>query len=242
MAPRNFYLGSSLPPLGDLGSTPPLALADLAEHVREFAGARSLVEAILLGDDLLEREALLAGERTEVAPAVLTAAQARNEAPLPEYLVGEEGEAPRRIAADALWEAYFRHAAAVARRRTSAMLAQWVAHEVAMRNALAAERAKALGLEPADYVVAPDLAEADPDLGALVAEWAAAPDPLAGMRVLDHARWRWLLDHEGWFTFADDEVAAYAAKLMLLHRWHRLAGEAPGAARGRADGTRTAQA
>lgn len=242
MAPRNFYLGSSLPPLGDLGSTPPLSLADLAEHVREFAGARSLVEAVLLGDDLLEREALLAGERTEVAPAVLTAAQARNEAPLPEYLVREEGEAPRRIAADSLWETYFRHAAAVARRRASAMLAQWLAHEVAMRNVLAAERAKALGLEPADYVVAPDLAEVDPNLGALVAEWAAAPDPLAGMRVLDHARWRWLLDHEGWFTFGDDEVAAYAAKLTLLHRWHRLAGEAPDAARGRADGTRAAQA
>jgi hypothetical protein len=242
MAPRNFYLGSSLPPLGDLGSTPPLALAELAEQVSEFAGARALVEAVLLGDDLLEREALLAGERGEVAPAVLTAAQARNEAPLPAYLVGEEGEAPRRIAADALWEAYFRHAAAVARRRGSEMLARWVAHEVAMRNALAAERAKALGLEPADYLVAQDLGETNPDLGALVSEWAAAPDPLAGMRVLDHGRWHWLLDHEGWFTFADDEVAAYAAKLMLLHRWHRLAGEAPDAARTAADGRRATQA
>jgi len=223
MTRRNFYLGSSLPPLGDLGTPPPLSPAALAEHVAEFPGPRALVEAVFLGDDLLQREAFLAGERTDVAPAVLGLAQVRGEAPLPEFLVAEEGEAPRRIAADDLWDRYFRHTADVARRRSSAMLAAWVAHEVAMRNALAAERAKALGLEPSDYLVAVDLGAPQTDFALLLSEWTAAADPLAASRVLDQARWTWLLDHEGWFSFTDDEVAAYAAKLMLLDRWHRMA-------------------
>jgi hypothetical protein len=42
------------------------------------------------------------------------------------------------------------------------------------------------------------------------------------MKVLDQARWRWLNDNDAWYSFADDELAAYAARLMLLHRWDRL--------------------
>ena len=224
MPGRNYYLLSALPGLGDLGSDPPITRGDLLEKVTESAGPRETVEALLLGDDLLQREALLAGEiepgRAE--PVVLSLRQMRDEEPLPDYLaVGEQERAPT-IAADAVWAAYFGHLAAVARRTGSEFLGAWTGFEVALRNALAAERAKALGLEPDDYVVAADLADRDVDLSAVVSEWSAAGDALAALRLLDRGRWHWLTEHQGYFTYADDEVAAYAAKLSLLHRWRRL--------------------
>jgi len=222
MAAANYYLVSALPSLAELGSIPPLSLAALRDHVSERAGPRALVEAILLGDDLLQRDAVLAGESVETAPAVLAPAQVRNEEPLPPYLAGAGEAAASRIAADAVWDAYFRHAAGVARASGSRFLATWVGREVALRNALATARAKALDLEPADYLVAAELGQTDDDFAALVAEWAAAANPLEGIRVLDAARWQWLVDHDAWFSFGDDELAAYAAKLMLLARWHRL--------------------
>ena len=232
MGTGNYYRISALPALGDLGAPPPMRPADLREHVRGAARPLALVDAILLGDDLLQREALLAGEIQEVSPAVLSPAQVRSAEPLPAFLATEE---TARIPCDTVWAAYFRHAAAVAARCASVFLANWTAHEVALRNALAAARAAALGLDPQDYLVTPEkekgpgpltaLGVLDPflfDFSDLIGEWASAPDPLAGLKVLDRARWAWLLEHDAWFSFGDEELAAYAAKLMLLVRWHRI--------------------
>ena len=92
---------------------------------------------------------------------------------------------------------------------------------MALRNAIAEDRAKQLELDVDEYLVAPDLG-GDEDCTAAVNEWSAAPDPLAAMKALDSVRWTWLADHDRWFTFQNDELTAYAAKLVLLHRWHRL--------------------
>jgi len=223
MAVGNYYLVTSLPTLGDLGAPPPIAPPDLVDHLQD-AGARALVETVLLSDDLLQRDATLAGEAEEPEPAVLSADQCRDEQPLPAYLAGETEAPPGRPgpASDAIWARYFRHAEAVARRRGSPFLRAWVGCEVGLRNALADARARSLDLDPEPYLVAPDLADADADFSALVAEWTEAENPLEGLRVLDRARWRWLEEHDAHFSFADDELAAYAAKLMLLVRWHRL--------------------
>ncbi len=224
MAVGNYYLVTALPALGDPGAPPPIAPADLVDHVRG-ASARPLVETIFLSDDLLQRDAYLAGETGQTEPAVLSAAQVQDEEPLPPALAGEEAEeAPGRTgpAGDALWARYFRHAADVARRHRSPFLEAWVGYEVALRNALARARAKSLDLDPEPYVVVPDLADRDADVSPLVSEWTDAANPLEGLRALDRARWQWLDDHDAHFTFADDELAAYAAKLMLLVRWHRL--------------------
>ena len=83
---RHFYI-TTLPALGGLGSDPPMGLADLIEHVGEHKPWREQVEAIVLLDDLFQRESLLAGEIEEVEPAVLSVQQARGEAPLPDLLV-----------------------------------------------------------------------------------------------------------------------------------------------------------
>lgn len=222
MAGDNYYLMSVLLPLDQLDGAPPLSLGDLLTHVEDHPVALALVEAIGLGDDLLQRDAILAGEIDQGAPAVLSAQQLRDEQPLPEALLGDEDQPAAVIASDVVWGAYYRHLAAVAADCSSAMLAGWVGHEVALRNAIATARAKALELDAQDYLVEPQLADRDADLESVVSEWSSAGDPLAALRVLDQARWDWLVEHDAWFTFADDELAAYAAKLMLMNRWRRL--------------------
>lgn len=222
MAGSNYYLVSALPTLGALGAAPPITPADLREHVSPSRRAVALVEAILLGDDLQQREAALAGEIEKPAPAVLTPGQILDEEPLPPFLAVEGDTGGHRLASDALWAAYFRHAAGVASVQASEFLTAWIGYEVALRNALVTARAKALGLEAAEYLVTPDLGAEGDDFAPLLLEWTAAATPLEGLKILDRGRWQWLADHEAWFTFADDELAVYAARLMLLVRWHRL--------------------
>ena len=42
------------------------------------------------------------------------------------------------------------------------------------------------------------------------------------LEALDRARWDWVTEREAWYSFSDDEVAAYAAKIIILHRWRRI--------------------
>ena len=90
---RHFYI-TTLPALGELGGAVPMGLADLIEHVGEHRQLREQVEAVVLLDDLMQRESLLAGEVEEVEPAVLSQQQARGEAPLPEALAPPPGGEP----------------------------------------------------------------------------------------------------------------------------------------------------
>lgn len=226
MAGKNYYLLSFLSTPEALGSEPPILCGDFLHHLdaHEQPRPRELAETIFLSDDLLQRDAVLAGEVENPEPILLTADQMRDEEPLPEYLAdatAEGGADTKVIAADVVWEAYFRHVAAVAERLGSPFLRAWVGFEVALRNELAEARARTLQLEPTDYYVAPDLAEAG-DRSATVNEWSAAPNPLQAQRVLDQARMDWLRENDTYFSFGDDELAAYAAKLMLAVRWHRL--------------------
>lgn len=226
MPGENYYLIAALPDLPELGEEPPISLAALWEHVADSPAA-PVVYMLLLAGDLLQRTSFLAGEISEVSPAVLTPGQVRDEEPLPEELKPHREES-QDLPADRFYDAWARWAKRIATDKGSEFLARWVGHEVALRNAVAAARATALALEPSPYLVATDLAEDDPDLQAVITEWAAAPDPLAGMQVLDRCRWRWLDEHEKWFSFADDELAAYAMRLVLLHRWRRVALAAEG--------------
>ena len=218
---RYYYL-SALPAPGELGNAPPMGPSQLLEHVGEETSRGRLVGTVFLLGDLLEREAFLAGEIEQVEPAVLTVRQARNEAPLPDFLAPPAEGDTDSLEADRLWEGYFRHAAETGRTLGSPLLVQWVDFEAALRNALAAARAKRLGIEGAGYLVASDLAETcSEDFSAVLSEWAAAETPLAGLRVVLRARWEWLGRHDAWFSFSDDELVAYAVRLMLLEQWRR---------------------
>jgi len=224
MLDRYYYL-ASLPALGELGTEPAMGFAELLEHLADHRGRHQLVGSLFLLDDLLQREAYLAGELPETDPAVLTVQQAQNESPLPDCLVREpaaDASGLRGPAVDRLWECYFRYVANLAERLQCPFLAAWVRHEVTLRNTLAAARAKRLGLEPTDYLVAADLTLSGESLADVLAEWAASATPLAGQQVLLRARWTWLAEHDAWFSFRDDELAVYAARLMLLHQWARM--------------------
>ncbi|MBT3201560.1 MAG: DUF2764 family protein [Phycisphaerales bacterium] len=218
---NNYYLITSLDTLESLTSAPPLSNAEFMAKVADTPGAGALVEVLLLSDDLILRQAILAGEIQEATPAVLTSAQLTDEEPLPEYLVSTDST-PRRIAGDALWAEYYRHASNVAKQYRCNFLIDWLAYEVAMRNALAESRAKTLGLDPNEYLVEPQLGSPD-SFSSIIGEWSAAVNPLSGLKVLDRARWDWLSRNDRAYSFENDEIAAYAAKLMLLHRWRRLA-------------------
>jgi len=230
MLDRYYYL-ASLPALGELGSEPPMGFSELLEHLSDSRQRYELVGVLFLLDDLLQREAFLAGELDEVDPTVFSIQQARNESPLPEYLAGNsptDAKSTLGVAADRLWDAYFHYALEVARRLNNRFLEAWVIFEVTLRNALVTARAKRLGLDEKDYVVATDLAGSGEELAALVSEWSAAATPLAGQQVLLRGRWAWLIEHDAWFSFRDDELAAYAARLMLLRQWERIAASEAG--------------
>jgi hypothetical protein len=220
VAEHLYYGVTALPVLGELGSAPPLELAELMEMVRGTPAAEP-VAAILLSDDLLQRDACLAGELPEPSPAVLTKAQVRGQEPLPDYLAAREGVG-EMVPGDSVWAAYYQYGAELAERQHSDFLRQWVGEEVGMRNGLALARARALNLDPAGYLIAQELAQNKAGVDDVVGEWAAAHDPLEGLQILLESRWRWVSEHDAWFSFSADEVAAYAAKLLLLHRWVRV--------------------
>ena len=222
MTGHNYYILTALPSLGEFGSAAPLTLGQLLESVSDNAACKALLEVVFLSDDLLQWQSCLAGEITEANPVVLTEAQACHKEPLPGYLLADTQAESAHIPGDEVWAGYFRHAATVADRLTSHFLHTWIEYEVTLRNALAVARAKALDLDPNDYLVATELAGSDEDFTALLNEWSRSENPLAGLRILDKTRWDWLIRHDGWFTFDNDELAAYGAKLMLLCRWQRL--------------------
>lgn len=219
------YYVTALPTLGEPGSKPPIAFDEFREMLGDESWAHEPVDAVLLQDDLMQRESFLAGESTEVGPAVLTPAQARNEAPLPEFLQADDDEAPDTaglLEVDRLWSNYFRHVVAMSRRIRCPFLREWARFEVGLRNALAVARAERLGLAGEDYRVATELESFEDEFDDIVGEWARADNPLSAYRVLIRSRWDWAGKHERWFTFRTDELAAYAVRLTLLHQAYRL--------------------
>lgn len=229
MARRYYYLLTSLPVLPALGEAQPIDLPVLREMAQAAPAAAEVVDALLLDYDLLLREAALAGEVEAPRPAVLTVEQMGDQAPLPEALQAEPVRR-LRIPADAVWEAYYRYADRVGRRRGCRLLVEWVGFEVALRNALVDARAEMLHLDSEGYRVAEDLAVPDESASQAARAFTEAPDPLKGLRRLDEARWNWVDQRGAYFSFGIDELAAYARKLVLLTRWHVLAGQPAGPA------------
>ncbi|HPM76164.1 MAG TPA: DUF2764 family protein [bacterium] len=209
-----------------LGEKPPLNPAQLQSLVDAEPPLRAIVDTLFLEQDLLHRQSILAGEKIAAMPLVLSEEQMNGEAPLPADFTPADTER-HAFAADLLWETYFQRAASLASLLACPFLQRWAGFEVTLRNAVAAERARKLGLSPEEYFVAEQLTESAAFIDSLVASWAAADNPLAAARVLDQGRWEWLQANGGWFGFSSDEVAAYARALVLLARWHEMQ-SAPG--------------
>jgi len=227
---RYEYLLSVLPTLEPIGSIPPLSKQSFFEQVIESNGPVSTVQTLLLSDDLIQYQALLAEEieQDRIDLAILSLDKAEDEPVLPDYLLPKETteeqqqEQSMRLSVDGIWERYFHHAASVAKRTQSSFLKAWVGFEVGLRNALATARAQMLDLESEAYLVAPELADKKTDYHHIVSEWSGASNPMTALRMLDEARWDWCEEHGGWYSFHACEIEVYASKLILLHRWRRI--------------------
>ena len=224
---RYDYLLSVLPALEPMGSIPPMSKRDLLEQVAGSNGPVRTVEMLLLSDDLTQYQALLTEEIThdKTDSAILSLDKVEKEAVLPDFLLPEEATEEQqddRSSIDAIWSRYFHHAASVAKRARSNFLKAWIGFEVGLRNALVTARSHTLELDPATYLVAPELADKDTDYSHVVSAWSAAADPLAALEVLDKSRWDWLDENGGWYSFSACEIEVYAAKLAILHHWRRI--------------------
>ncbi|MFW5698329.1 MAG: DUF2764 family protein [Planctomycetota bacterium] len=220
------FLLSALPGLPGLGEAAPIDAPGLMAVVRATSAA-PLVEAVLLGDDLLLHQSVVAGrELPELPNAVLEEPQVRGEAPLPPGLNCDRPDA-FRVAADCSWASWFRHLNALARQHGSGFLADWCAWEVALRNQLVQLRAEGLGLDGDALVITPDLASTRQEDRSLVDEAVSrvqhAEDPQSQQRALDAVRIEWLDRNAPRFAFTDDEVVAYAVRLSLVLRWAAVA-------------------
>ena len=224
------YILSALPALEAIGSVPPMTKQELLERIAGSEGLTRTVEVLLLSDDLKQYEALLAEEigPDDTDMAVLTMSQSEGICILPDALMVEEHDCQEssRAVTDHLWERYFRMAEDVAKKANSAFLLGWVGYEVGLRNALASARAHVLELDPLSYQVASELGDRSLDFSGTLSAWSAAADPLAALEVLDKARWEWLEGNDQWYSFKADEILAYTARLLLLHRWRRVQSEA----------------
>ena len=227
---RYEYLLSALPALEPIGSIPHMSKRELLERIVDSNGPVDSVEILLLGDDLVQYEALLAEEikPDDIDLAVISLDKAESEPVLPVFLLPEEGtheQENKRNSVDEMWSRYFHHAAFIAKRTHSGFLKAWIGFEVGLRNTLVTARANILELDPAVYLVAPQLADQDTDYSYILSAWSAASNPLNALEILDKARWEWLEENGRWYSFSACEIEVYAAKLILLHRWRRILSE-----------------
>jgi hypothetical protein len=222
------YLLTALPPLTDREAPPAMSVAEFRDVVGATA-AGPLTDAVLLADDLRLMQSIAAGADPESQPEpwVLNSAQLRGDAPLP-FPFGDDG-----IGSDGLWLAYWQWAGELARHLDSDALQAWVAWEALLHGTVMNWRAQTQGRsvqwpavlkrlvsgEQTDLIEAADLEVA---LG-------HSDNPLASQQAVDAARWDWLEARDPRFTFSNDELVIYAARLALATRWQRILreGDAP---------------
>ncbi len=225
---RHFYILCFLPEIKTFHDPPPISKQELLSVVKESGGPTEIVQLLLLNDDLIQREAVLAEEiePDESDPVVLSHEQVNAKKALPEFMVSgqeKQNETPDNlIAADRIMHNYFHHMWKIAKTHRSQFLKAWVEFEVGLRNALARVRAQTLNLDPKPYLVTPELENPKLSFENILADWNKASDPLEATKVLDMARWDRVTELEQWYSFGSDEIFAYTAKLMILHRWKQI--------------------
>jgi hypothetical protein len=100
-----------------------------------------------------------------------------------------------------------------------ALLDRWHDRERTLRNALASERAKRLGVEAARY---PRDFRPDPRLAEIARHLLALDSPLAADEELDHLRWRFLEELAFGHYFDVETLVVYLLKLRILERRARF--------------------
>ncbi|MCA9711226.1 MAG: hypothetical protein KDK70_35640 [Myxococcales bacterium] len=190
---RHYRLGTELPPRPTEPGRPALPLRELWARCREALDERSIaaVEALMA----LDRH----GDGDDAGP----------EADLPAATIDREPAARMRGRMEA--------AGRLAAEAGSELLVAWVAYEVALREALAARRAAALGRPwSAPALVVADRAAA---LAPMVAGVMTNACPRQRQRALDAARLRELEQMTDGDPFSTDAVLAHVVAALVVDRW-----------------------
>ncbi len=217
----------ALPAIGDAPFMSPRELRDLLGHT---AKVRRVVDVILLAHDLDLFISIHQGQQIEETPFVLTPGQLSKEAPLPSFLT-EGVPAARELSFDDLWQRYFRHVASLGLVAKAHILPAWAGFEVTLRNALAERRSRLAGHSFPPPLVAEELCDHLGSMSKQTDAWAAATDPLSAQQALTSIRKTWIEQHRRWYSFALDEIAAYALEWLIVYQAHKCHGDQAEASR-----------
>lgn len=226
MSALNFNLLTTLPALGEPGSRPPLDLEEFLNIISVNERAVRIAKVIFVAEDILRREAASQNGEAQ-APMVLTPEEfSAGSLSLPEPV-------RKRISIEEEWfgEAdieeedfvkFLNYAFITAEEEQSTFVRELIGFEVALRNALVRYRAKKLDKDPGGHELAREMEARDVDLYYLFTRIEELENPGDQTFLVEQIRWDWVLNNDCWFTFSDDEVAAYGIKLFLLQRWYRM--------------------
>lgn len=221
MSGSNYYLLSALPGLGPLGSRPAVSLPAFWDELNDRPALQAQVAVPILADELLCQESLRVGAEIECDPIVSTLEPWQG---IVEFIrTGDPTDGATRFVndeqvlpvLDMLWRRYFEFARKEGLRLGSPFLLKWVEFEVALREAFVLARGSDAPGRGATISF---------DLGTVVAAWREAHNPLMAAQIVERFRYGWISEHEAWFSFGDEEIVAYALKLIIQWRWLRLLG------------------
>ena len=211
MAGLNYYLLSALPSLGELGAAPPLSYREFLITIKGNRRAHYFSEVLAIQNDLLLWSDAATGRPAAEQPLVL----ASNDLGKLDFFRRFFPWRQEDPVTSCLHEEYYRAAHEAASRRGSRFISDWVRYEVGLLNSLGSVRAQRQAVE-----FTPRLTELqlDEDYSPVVDAWRSAEHPSLAAAIVEAARWSWIAQNDDWFLFTDDELIAYAAKLLSLLR------------------------
>jgi hypothetical protein len=219
MTTRLYYLMAYLPDLPRLGEPPPITV----EEVLRLIGQERPEDVRILGEafgfeSLLNKTAQV---RLLGYSAGDTAGAFSLDPGLPPFLLDTFLKDPQDVGEDAwlteLWSKHLDFMEGIGKDIGSPLLSRWAQWERSLRQQLARIRRQS---EPESQIEEGPVGQWDHS--ALLAEWRAVRDPLAGERLLDEARMKFIDEESRHYSFTIDELVAYFLKLGLLSRHARL--------------------
>ncbi|MBF0117290.1 MAG: DUF2764 family protein [Desulfobacterales bacterium] len=110
-----------------------------------------------------------------------------------------------------IWEAFFDFASGVGKVIGSPLLSKWISWEKSLRYQIAEVRSSKTYEQNYEW-----------DHKSLLGEWRAINDPLAGEKILDEERIKFIDEESKRYSFTIDEIVAYLLKVNLLSRYVKL--------------------
>jgi len=222
---KYYRLLSMVPPLPEVPGPPPVPLGELIELYQQELDEKDqrLALALLAFLDCRNLESALLGREMFDTRAPLPREAFEDRLQLPEYMArfleAHDNDAlGHTYPFDALWWGYFVHLVELADSSGSVFLKEWVRFDVGLRDALARQRAEALGAKGDERATGAVDGEAE-SFAELLSALPEASDPMERERVLDRARLERIDACQGISTFSTDAALAYLAASMILDRW-----------------------